>query len=301
MTTVEANRGSKTSERPLEAVKEDSQAERSALKESMVKDNKKSAGAATEPESHHSPTEDASDADPILETDSAERAGPTPTAADPFPVTDTNKVLLVPLASEWHDGLIIRDHGTLVAKVLCEERMGRLKSGNPVFRVSFSDENDQIMAVVTRKLDTNGQDSYEISSVYPTYPDQQSEPYVYMHKDPKDHNIQKVVTTQVYPYVKLVQSTLGGVHTVKSCQDDKIVIMKAKNRDIKFMVICCPVALIRSPYFWTFAFHRGRPTREPAILRDQESQQLHVKAGESMLLAVCVSYAVDRMTSTMCM
>lgn len=217
-----------------------------------------------------------------------------------FPVTDTQKCLIVPLAREWREGMIIRDHGAFVAKVLCHERLGRLKSGNPVLRVTLADENDDITAVVTRTM-AHGLDVYEISSAKPNFPGQVPLPYIYMYKDLHDRNHKLSVRTScVYPFAQLCRTRLGGVHTLKLSQDDKKVIMQSKNRTINWMVLCCPFALILSPYVWMFAFYRGgrRPRRkEPVIVRDQDSRQLQIQAGESMLLAICVSYAVDRMTA----
>lgn len=199
-------------------------------------------------------------------------------------------VLRIPNADKWRDGMVFMDEkGGFIAKVLKHEKVGHLASGDPRFRVTLGNEQNEVIAVVTRKIE-NMEDIYMIFSLEPNWVGQ--EPVPYMSKD------SKTKTFDMYAVASLYQGTFGGDYTLKSSQNNK-VLMKASNSNITWTLICCPCAIMCGGCKWELAFYKPHGG-EPALVRDQGAQLLGVAAGENPLLGVCIAYAVDRQTTVAC-
>jgi len=234
----------------------------------------------------------------LVDRDKAtERASNVPEQATPasaFAPTTTSRVLCVPPAHEWQDGMTFKDkQGAFIAKVLRHEKLGRMASGDQIFRVTLGDEQGNVIAVITRKME-NFQDVYVVSSVTPNWPGQPSEPY--MNKDKTQDS-----SVQLYLVGKLYQGTLGGHYTLKSSQGNTI-LMKASNSNIKWTLICCMGAILFGCCKWKLSFYRPHGGRRGglAIVRDQAADNVSIAVGESPLLGVCLAYAVDRQTTLAC-
>lgn len=206
------------------------------------------------------------------------------------PIT-TSKVLIAPMASRWIDGMAINDQeGKQVYQILSEDTDGRMKTGDQKHRATIaSPEGKEVIAVVVRKV-INMTDSFVIYSTKPNWDGQEAEPYM----------LQKTKQFDMYPRAYIQQSIFGKKYTVKLSKDDS-VLLKAKNGNIRTTLLCCPMCLLLDMFRWRLEFYQpGQHPRQNLILRNQDTETLEIAFGSSPLLGLCISYAVDRLTSPTC-
>jgi hypothetical protein len=203
--------------------------------------------------------------------------------------TTKKHVYDVPLADHWQAmvGTDIKDGSSeMVFRILGEERIGRLKTGDPIFRVTVGATDNRVLAVIQREM-KNLSDRYVIYGL--TANGHEPIPYNDMDSGQKRFDM--------YPVVEIVQSVLGKNYTIKSPGNDGEILFKATNGNIRAALICCGPCLLVGVIPFKFAFHkRGQDPKEVALYRDQSAQVLEVTAGTSPLLGICMAYAVDRLT-----
>ena len=244
----------------------------------------------TEPEPEHKPEQKA--LPPALSPDLSSLS---------FQPTTAERVIRIPLASSWSDDLVLRDdRGQFVAKVLKHEKYGHTQGGDAKWRVTFGNEQDQVMAVLLRKIE-RAQDVFVVYSTTPNWSGQTPEPY-YLKKGKQEQFL-----FEIYPLGELKQGVFGGGYRLQSSRGNHAVLLEASNRNITWALLCCPLAILCGCCHWRLSFyepgqqgHRRSRRQRPAIVRDQEAQVVRIAAGASPLLGICIAYAVDRQVTVSC-
>lgn len=198
-------------------------------------------------------------------------------------------ILQVPLPDCWSPGLRITDAETnqVVYKVLEHERMGRTRGGDPLFLVLIGNEHDQAAAVVLREIDyLHMKDQYVIFSVTPNYEGQV--PFKGKYFD-------------MYQLATLEQSPLGNTYQLVSYENRRKVLLRATNPGICWTLLCCTMCFLSGCFKWELAFYEpGAGPRDKSVVRHQQKERVTVEPGASPLLAVCLAYALDRLTIPAC-
>jgi hypothetical protein len=139
------------------------------------------------------------------------------------------------------------------------------------------------------------------------------------------------VMLELYPVVSVVQGVLGKTYTVQSHDADRTIRWSADNGQFRKTLLFCPWCIAMGLWMWQFEFQdlnvrrregygrvpwRRLPQIAPGrqvlnhfvssssqrtdgpivLIRDQEIQTVSIAAGTSPLLALCVTYAMDRLT-----
>jgi len=213
--------------------------------------------------------------------------------SNPWEPTATSCVLKVPLAEMWHEGMTIADDkGNIIYKVLQNKIVRRAKSGDPIFQATIGNDRDEVIAVVRREMDFRHQiDGFTIYSLTPNWAGQSATTFHPIKNDERGF--------EMFSLVRFEQSPLGGNYTLKSSEDDGI-IMKAENSNIRLTFLCCPCLLCGCCKAWQLEFFRAGQGSHSVLDRDQKAMTVTVAPGETLILAVCMAYAVDRLTIYSC-
>jgi hypothetical protein len=208
-----------------------------------------------------------------------------------FAPTNTKAVLHIPAANRWHYGASVNNQyskgrsDALAFNVLRNERVGRTRGGDPIFRAVLGDEHNQVVAVIIREIDYRRmKDLFMFYSVRPEWPGHQA--------STKHSN--EPTAYQMYPFASLEQSSLGKNYRLYSCKDHEL-LMEASNPKLRFALLCCMCCMALGAFRWKLAFHKPRHEKT-LVLRNQTTDEVTVEPGTSPLLAVCMSYALDRLT-----
>jgi hypothetical protein len=218
-----------------------------------------------------------------------------------FAPTSTFSVLHVPSADHWQCGTSIKSQQGRsdalpvdVFHVLRSERVGRTRWGDPIFRAVLGDIQDQMVAVILREIDYRRmKDTFVFYSVTPTWPGQPAR-----KKD-------RIARCDLYPFASLEASPLGRNYRLYACKDHEL-LLKASNPNIRCTRLCCALCCTLCclygwlPWQWKLTFRKPGNRKDAVILWNQMTAQVTVTAGTSPLLAVCMSYALDRLTTPTC-
>ena len=209
--------------------------------------------------------------------------------SNPWEPTATSCVLNVRLAEFWHEGMTIADDkGNIIYKVLQDKIVGHSKCGDPLFQATIGNDRDEVIAVVRREMDFRHlKDGFTIYTLTPNWTGQSAMIF---------HPIKNERGFEIFSLARFEQSPLGKDYTLKSSKDDAI-ILKAENPNIRLTLLCCPLALFCGCcHAWQLEFFRAGQGSCSVLDRDQQAMTVTVAPGESLLMAVCMAYAVDRLT-----
>jgi hypothetical protein len=213
--------------------------------------------------------------------------------SSPWEPTATSRVLYVPLAEMWREGMTIADdRGNITYKVLHNELLGRTKAGDPILQATIGNERDEVIAVIRREMDLRHlTDGFTIYSMTPNWTGQSAT--VIRH-------LEKESGFEMFALARFEQSPLGKDYTLKASQDGKIML-SAENQSIRLTFLCCPCFILCGCFkAWQLEFFKVGQGSCSVVVRDQQPMTLTVSPGESLLLAVCIAYAVDRVTIMAC-
>jgi hypothetical protein len=234
---------------------------------------------------HSGDEEQKRDHDPLLETSVLPEMRNDPC----WGPTAKKRVYVVPLAEYWKSlvGTDIKDGSNdMVFRIHREERIGRFKTKDPIFRVTVGATDNRILAVIQREM-KNLKDRYVVYGL--TSNGHDPVPYHDVKNGQKRFDM--------YPVVEIVQSVLGGEYVIKSPGNDGEILFKATHGNIRTALICCGPCVLLGAIPFKFEFHkRGQEPKEVVLFRDQKAQVMEVAAGTSPLLGICMAYAVDRLT-----
>jgi hypothetical protein len=209
--------------------------------------------------------------------------------SSPWEPIATTRVLCVPLAEMWREGTTIADdRGIIAYKVLHHEVLGRTKGGDPIFQAIIGNDRDEVIAVIRREMDLRHlKDGFTIYSLTPNWTGQSATVI---------HHREKESGFEMFALARFEQSPLGRDYTLTSSQDGKIML-SAENQNIRLTFLCCPCFILCGCCkAWQLEFFKVGQGSCSVIVRDQQPMTLTVSPGESLLLAVCIAYAVDRVT-----
>ncbi len=159
------------------------------------------------------------------------------------------------------------------------------------------------------------------SSPHPGQRHNEPAPYQfwYPHQGTSPGDTDDDIMLDLYPIASVVQSVCGKTYTVLS-PDRETIRWRATNGKFRKMLLCCPWCIAVGVCMWEFEFEdlnlqqlhshsrwqgyhvapgqseESSPRDSVVFSRDQDIRFLNVAPGTSPLLALCVAYAVDRLT-----
>lgn len=107
----------------------------------------------------------------------------------------------------------------------------------------------------------------------------------------------------VYKYGRLRQSALGGTYTFRKTtgpgRKDHTQPMKARNGKVSCALLLCGFPFLCSKWNMEFVGTTGteKGNSHTRCIRSQRDESLDIAPGQDPLVAVCLAYAVDRLTN----
>jgi len=286
-----------------------------------------------------------------------------------------NHEYYVPLAELWHYHKEIKNReGRTEFHLLQEDQIGRIITGEPIFRMIVGNARREVVAVIVRDA-RRGKDGYtiygrspipleettiapndtadnelnssntsstrdrEYSETHPTAGESFSWISSWLSLSRRRRNLVQRADVdpmpyrfdfddqalEMYPLYSIQQGVFGKSYLVQSWKTlegrngkCRTLQWKAENANFRKILLCCPCIIFLGVCMWRFEFqdlntqrrvrpwnrkhwlwqHRGSSasTDVPVMIRDQEFRTLTVASGASPLLALCVTYAMDRLT-----
>jgi len=208
----------------------------------------------------------------------------TPAMHACYDPTTTHQLLKVDRAFSWGQGTkIYNDKGKTLFEVKWQGCSNMTPAG-PVYTAMLSEsETGEPVAYISKGPEVF-RETYYIFTAFPNFVD---EPATMQSEQ-----------TEWYLLGTVRQSVLGKNYVCKHCTvgNEFETTMRAKNGNIRCALLPCMLPFICPR--WNLKFYNvNDPMDHPAIVRDQRENTLAVAPGNNVLEAVCISYAVDRLTN----
>jgi hypothetical protein len=202
--------------------------------------------------------------------------------------TPSHKLLKVAQACNWGPGTTIYDdRDNAIFEVVFQRSVARAGMGglDPIYEAVIMEIETREPVGYVRRVIEGSSDSYHVDMAYPIH---SSQPITL-----------KSEGGDFYALGILTQSMFGKNYVYKRWCDQELkfkTAMNASNGRIRFAFLCLCMLPFMCPR-WLLKFYNVDDQKNPAIIRDQGDNTLTVAPGENLLEAICISYAVDRLTN----
>jgi hypothetical protein len=207
--------------------------------------------------------------------------GISPGEAACFDRTTSDKLLKVDRAYNWGPGTeMYDDRDNAIFGVVFQGCAG-VSGGVPIYEAMIMEiETRQPVAYVRKGIEVF-RETYHIYTAYPNY---SSQP------------ITRLDDMSWYALGTLRQSMFGKNYAYKICHGLEFkTAMNASNGRIRWALLLCMIPFMCPR--WHLKFYNVGDQKNPAIIRNQGDNTLTVAPDENLLEAICISYAVDRLTN----
>jgi hypothetical protein len=185
-------------------------------------------------------------------------------AAACFDGTTSPKLLKVDRAYKWGPGTTIYDDkGSALFELIAQEGCADRSGAGPIYEAVITEiKTRKPVAYVTKGVEVF-RETYHIYTAYPNY---DSQPITRMREGAEDRD--------VYALGTLRQSIFGKNYVYKPCRQG-----------------------FRFKTAMHLKFYNADEQKNPAIIKDQGKSTLTATPRETLLQAICIVYAVDRLTN----
>jgi hypothetical protein len=212
----------------------------------------------------------------------------SPGEAACFDRTTSHKLLKVDRACNWGPGTRIYDaRDNAIFEVLSQGYTGM--SRGPIYEAVIMEIEYREPVGYVRKDNEVFRGIYrfrENYDIYTAYPNYSSQPMT------------RLDDMGWYALGTLRQSMFGKNYVYKRVHQQGIkfkTVMKASNGRIRWAMLPCMIPFICPR--WHLKFYNVDDQKNPTIIRNQGDNTLTVGPDENLLEAICISYAVDRLTN----
>jgi hypothetical protein len=247
-------------------------------------DNKKGSAKLTTQDEYPETDEDTTAPD---EEEHSEEVNPGKAAC--FDRTTSPTLLKVARAYNWGPGTrIYDDRDNALFEVIAQGCAG-MNGAGPVYEAVITEINTREPVAYVRKGMEVFRETYHIYTAYPNY---DSQPITRRWE-----GAEGAEGRDFYALGTLRQSMFGKNYVYKRCRQGFNFerAMNASNGRIRCAAVPCMIPFLCPR--WHLKFYNVDDQNNPAIIRDQRDNTLTVALGENLLEAICISYAVDRLTN----
>jgi hypothetical protein len=197
--------------------------------------------------------------------------------------TTTHKLLKVDRAYNWGPGTTIHDDRDNALFEVALQGFAGVNGAGVVYEALIIEAETRKPVAYIRKGGEVFRETFHIHTAYPNYSGQSTAC--------NGHG------TDFYVLGTLRQSMFGKNYVYKRCLQGNAfkTVMKASNGRNRCALIPCMIPFMCPR--WHLKFYNVDDPTNPAIIRDQADNTLEVAPGENLLEAICISYAVDRLTN----
>lgn len=228
--------------------------------------------------------------------------GVTPTVGGVLPATTVTTLSLVK-ANQWRAGYEIQDlAGNTSFVVASEGVIGYQQSfaGEPIFAAVIKAPGTTVITAVVVRNQTQVSDCFEIYTITANYDGQKSTGYERITSELRASLAAS--TTPLYLCSKLSISCTGRTLTYYRCQSENesdVVTFKAKVFPLLIVILSCGLGALCATRKVKFYEPGQRKKNVPAILCRKKGI-VEVAEGLPLFEAVCIAYALDRLTTISC-